>query len=93
MEWNWTGPIRPMYLYIFLFDQAVEDSLVCSYISRLGEKVNQNLNYVIKNDMTAVVLKKRVSVVVEIYDPTLKFIGYNQLKSVCYLSRYLKFFI
>ena len=93
MEWNWTGPIRPMYLYIFFFDQAVEDSLVCSYISRLGEKVNQNLNYVTKNDMTAVVLKKRVSVVVEIDDPTLKFIGYKQLEGVCYLSRYLKFFI
>ena len=93
MEWNWTGPIRPMHLYIFFSDQAVVDRLVCSYISRLGEKVNQNLNYVIKNDMTAVVLEKRVSVVVEIDDPTLKFISYKQLKSVCYLSRYLKFFI
>ena len=59
--------------------------MVC-YIS-IPRKSKSKLEYVTKNDMTAVVLKKRVSVGVETDNPTLIFIGYKQLKKyVCYLS-------
>ena len=44
------------------------------------------LEYFTKNNMTAVVLKKKVSVMVETDNPTLSVIGYKQLKKyVCYL--------
>ena len=61
MEWSWTRPktrpIRPTFTHSFL--KAVEDGLVHIQTGR------KKIEYVIKNDMPAVVLKKRVSVLVE----------------------------
>ena len=83
MELNWTRPsIKPTFTLSFF-----TKLLRWVWFISIPRKSKSKLEYVTKNDMTAVVLKKRVSVVVETDIPTLIFIGYKQLKRfVYYLS-------